>query len=85
MNPLVGILGKQPKPPLTLDDVARRLAHLEDRVKVLENHSLDDELQRGQHQKALESILYGIQEALTSGPVKFNAQDQKVWDKKGKV
>lgn len=79
--------------PVSREDALKRLASLETRVATLEarlrtqeNRSFEDELQRGQHQNALEAVIYGIQNALTSPPVKFNAVDQKAWDEatKGK-
>ena len=82
--PTFGLLGKPPvHQDVTREEVLRRLALVEARLTVLENKSLEDELQRGQHHRALCEMQAALSVALTSGP-KLSTEEQKAWEGKCK-
>lgn len=77
--PLMPTLSK-PDPKWTYDDFVRRISLLEAQVKVLENRSLEDELERAQHREAFCQMHAALSIALTSAPVKFTAAEKKAWE-----
>ena len=82
MKATFGLLGKPPvHQDVTREEVLRRLAVVEARLTVLENKSLEDELQRGQHHRALCEMQAALSVGLTSGP-KLSAEEQKAWEGK---
>lgn len=81
--PTFGLLGKPPvHQDVTREEVLRRLALVEARLTVLENKSLEDELQRGQHHRALCEMQAALSVALTEGTVRFTPEQQKAWEAK---
>lgn len=79
--PTFGLLGKPPgHQDVTREEVLRRLALVEARLTVLENKSLEDELQRGQHHRALCEMQAALSVSLTEGTVKMTEQDRKAWN-----
>lgn len=83
--PTFGLLGKPPvHQDVTREEVLRRLAVVEARLTVLENKSLEDELQRGQHHRALCEMQAALSVSLTEGTVRLTPEQQKAWEGKCK-
>lgn len=82
MSTHFGILGGKP-PATELQQLRTELELIKARVTLLEHNNMEDHLTTSQHRTALVDMRMAL-DALSVPPVKFTAEQQKVWNEAAK-